>query len=293
MSKQLVIAGASNQIAAFLVPMLLAGGWQVIAISRRQKPPWVSEAAGLNWQQLDLASDPVPEFKARVLLHLAPLELFSGLAAALPNLETVIASSSTSRFTKIESADPAEQATARGLASGEQALTAYCQERGLGWSLLRPTLIYGAGLDHSLTRLSALIKRLRFLPLPGEGLGGRQPVHAEDLAEAIVQLLQVGVARNQEYELCGGETLSYREMVRRIFESLGIEPRIVQLPLPLMKLGLLLLRLHPRYRDVGPSMLDRINQDLVFDCSQARADFGYQARKFAPRREDWLPLQER
>ena len=293
MSKHLAVAGASNQIGAFLLPMLLADGWQVTAISRREKPNWIKGAASLDWQTLDLAGDRLPLSKVSDLIHLAPLHLFGPLVAVMPELRRVVVTSSTSRFTKIDSSDRGERSTARRLAIGEREVIETCQGRALTWSLLRPTLIYGAGFDRSLTRLAGLIERLHFLPLPGQGLGQRQPVHAEDLATAILKLLGNEARQNRDYELCGGETLAYREMATRIFESLGLKPRLVQLPMPLLRLGVSLLRLHPHYRDIGVEMLNRINEDLVFDCSKASGDFGYQPRGFAPRREDWIPLQDR
>ena len=293
MSKQLLVAGARNQIAAFLLPMLIADGWQVTAISRSSRPRWIKASTGLNWQQLDLETDRLPEMNMPALIYLAPLQLFSRLVAVMPELRRVIATSSTSRFSKINSTIATEQSTARLLAIGEQALIECCQTRGQIWTLLRPTLIYGAGLDRSLTRLAGLIRRLHFLPLPGQGLGRRQPVHAKDLATAILGLLHNGGGQNRSYELCGGEILTYREMVSRIFRSMDLKPRILQLPMPLLSLGVSMLRIHPNYRDIGQGMINRINQDLVFDCSRASADFGYLPRKFAPRAEDWEPLQDR
>ena len=50
--------------------------------------------------------------------------------------------------------------------------------------LLRPTLIYGLGLDRNVTAAARFIRRWHFFPLGGPGPGLRQPVHADDLAAA-------------------------------------------------------------------------------------------------------------
>jgi uncharacterized protein YbjT (DUF2867 family) len=292
-NKELVLAGSSNQIAAFLIPMLLRDGWRLTAISRQSCPAGLANAENLKWMQLDLSTESVPRLVAETLVYVAPLDWFNKLAVEMPNLRRAIAFSSTSRFSKEGSADRREQETASMLARGEQQLITHCQKQKISWTVLRPTLIYGAGLDQSLTRLARWIERWRFLPLPGQGSGQRQPVHAEDLAKAVTQLLAGSAGDNNCYSLSGGETLTYREMVRRIFVSLDLKPRVISLPLLILNLSLVFLRLWPAYRDLGPEMLNRINRDLVFDCDQAQKDFGYQPRRFAPQSEDWIPFHRR
>jgi hypothetical protein len=55
----------------------------------------------------------------------------------------------------------------------------------MGWTILRPTLIYGAGIDRSITPIVQRALRLRLFPIPLAG-GLRQPVHADDIARAVV-----------------------------------------------------------------------------------------------------------
>ena len=69
-----------------------------------------------------------------------------------------------------------------------------------------------------------------FFSLLGQASGLRQPVHAEDLALACIQALDDPVTINKTYNLSGGETLSYREMVEKIFRSLGKTVHFLPLP---------------------------------------------------------------
>mgnify|MGYP002620180434 CR=1 FL=1 len=83
------------------------------------------------------------------------------------------------------------------------------------------------------------------------------------------------------YDLPGGETLSYREMVARVLAALRPPRRLWVLPGPLFALAAWTargLRLH----DAGPAVLARMRQDLVFDAGPARRDLGYAPRGFAP-----------
>jgi nucleoside-diphosphate-sugar epimerase len=49
-------------------------------------------------------------------------------------------------------------------------------------------------------------------------------VHADDLAGAALAALDAPGAADRAFDLPGGETLSYRAMVERIFEGMGRRP---------------------------------------------------------------------
>ena len=110
----------------------------------------------------------------------------------------------------------------------------------------------------------------------------RQPVHAEDLAEAVCAVLKSDATCGRSYNLSGGETLSYRQMVERIFVAEGRTARVLPLPLGPLRLLLRLLSLLPRFRYVKPEMADRMSQDLIYDHGDAARDFGYAPRGFWP-----------
>ncbi|MGM4932779.1 hypothetical protein [Tardiphaga sp. 619_E2_N8_5] len=79
-------------------------------------------------------------------------------------------------------------------------------------------------------RLAKLIRKFRFLPLAGEGMGLRQPVHAQDLAVGAICATASVAAANKTYELPGGEVITYRETAGRIFDSLNQPRWIISAP---------------------------------------------------------------
>src|SRR5262249_4453561 len=148
------------------------------------------------------------------------------------------------------------------------------------WTVLRPTIIYDEGNDRNLTRLARFIARFGFFPLCGRGSGLRQPVHAEDCAVAAVSAAQSERAANKIYDLPGGDTVTYREMIGRIFDGLKRPRFIVPVPRPLW---LLIFRLVQRYfPGIKAEMGIRMATDLVFDKSAAAADFAWKPREFRP-----------
>jgi hypothetical protein len=139
---------------------------------------------------------------------------------------------------------------------------------------------YDEGKDNNLTRIARLIARLGFFPLCGRGLGLRQPVHTEDCAIAAVNAAQSIRAENKIYELPGGETITYRKMIGRIFDGVQRRRLIVPVPPPLW-LGLFHL-VQRHYPGIKAEMGARMATDLTFDRSLAVADLDWHPRAFRP-----------
>jgi nucleoside-diphosphate-sugar epimerase len=83
------------------------------------------------------------------------------------------------------------------------------------------------------------------------------------------------------YNISGGETLTYREMVARVFAALGRRPLLLTVPLWAFRLAVSALRCLPRYRQWSAAMAERMNRDLVFDHTEAGRDIGFKPRPFS------------
>lgn len=286
-SRTIIVSGATSQIGRFLLPRLARAGYQVIALSRHEAPDWKGEhAEGIFWLRADIrdSASLVPMPSAHCLIHLAPLAILPQQIEAFSaiGVKRVIAFSSSSRHSKAESPIAAERAFAERLVASEEALDERCRHHGIRWTIFRPTLIYGRGMDRNVTLIRRLVKIAGFFPLLGDGSGLRQPVHADDLAAACAAALDNPRAFDKAYDLSGGETLTYRAMVARIFDSLSHRPRFLTIPLALFSTALRTLSLIPRYRDFNIAMAQRMNEDLVYEHGEATRDFGYLPKKFIP-----------
>lgn len=275
------VLGASSLVGGYLLSMLRDAGWRVVAFSRRA----AESGLGVEWRQL-----PFTEGAAEIShwICVAPIwvlpDYFALIEAA--GVRRVVVLSSTSRFTKLGSDDTAEQATAAKLIDGEARLQAWADSRGIEWAILRPTLIYGMGRDKNISEIAHFIRRFGFFPVLGEANGLRQPIHAEDVAGTCFAALQGSAASNRAYNISGGETLAYREMVARVFAALGRRPRLLTVPLWAFRLAVTTLRCLPRYRQWSAAMAERMNHDLVFDHADAARDLGFKPRAFALAAED-------
>ncbi|WEN14726.1 NAD-dependent epimerase/dehydratase family protein [Rhodanobacter sp. AS-Z3] len=276
----ILVIGASSQIGRFLLPRLVASGEPVLALSRH---PRVA-CDGVTWLQGELPAR-VPALPAlSAIISFGPL---SGLAewlaqGSLHDAPRVVATSSMSADSKRDSLVPGERDMSRQLRDGETALADACERHGSAWTVLRPTLVYGAGLDKSLTPIARRAMRLRAFPLPA-GRGLRQPVHADDIAQAALAALECPAVAGRILSIGGGERLHAAEMFARVRRSLPCAT--VPLPLPA---GLLRLaqRALPRLR--GP--LSRLDQDLIADNSELQRLLGIHPRPFRLDSSMWLPL---
>lgn len=274
-----LVLGASSQIGCFLLPRLVATGEPVVALSRRPQPA----LGGVEWK-IGRLPDQVPALPTlSAVVSCGPLpECVAWLERApLPDAPRVVAVSSMSVVAKQAAEDPVERELVRRLAAAETGLAAACERQGSAWTLLRPTLLYGAGRDRSLTPIARRAERLRVFPLPG-GRGLRQPLHVDDLAHALLAALETPDAARRILPMGGGERLCVRAMFARVRKSL---PRAT-LPLPLPAWLLHAAgRVQPRWR--GP--LSRLDQDLVADNAEVYRLFGIAPRRFEPTYDMWRP----
>lgn len=271
-----LVLGASSQIGHFLLPKLVDAGACVLALSRRAQPA----IPGVGWLQGELPRPPAQADAASSICCFAPLAALADWidSGAMPRLQRVVATSSMSAESKRASPVAAERAMSQRLRDGEAALARACRQRGIAWTVLRPTLIYGAGRDRSLTPLARRAVRWRVFGLPA-GSGLRQPVHAQDLALAVVHALD-GAATGRVLPIGGGERLAAGEMFARVRASLPVSTLPLKVPAPVVRAG---ARCLPLLR--GP--LTRLAQDLVADNADLERLLGVWPRAFHPDRGCW------
>ena len=280
------LTGRTSAVGLPLINLLMAKGLQVHSLGRKPLVE-VDQQPNLCWSQFDMADlqQTLPDIAANTLIHSASLWLLPSWLEKFHarGVRRIIAFSSTSRFTKLSSASGYELEVVTKLIAAEEHLISECERLGMEWTIFRPTLIYGGSAgDRNVADIARLIRKLGFFPVFGVGTGRRQPVNAADLAKACLQSFAASASYNKAYNLSGGETLTYKEMVRRIFETLGRQPRFIRIPLTAFRLAIMLTRLHPRFTHLTADMALRMQADLVFDHSDATRDFGYGPGNFDP-----------
>jgi nucleoside-diphosphate-sugar epimerase len=196
-------------------------------------------------------------------------------------IQRLVAFSTTGRFYKVDSRDRAEQTHIAATMAAEEHFVRFCNLHRIGWTLFRPTMVYGAGRDGNIARIARIIRVFGVFPVIYGGRGLRQPVHADDLALACIDVLDNRATYGKRYTLSGGSVITYREMVEAVFRQLGRPVRIHDVPVRLLRAMLSTARVLPGLRFLSPEMASRMSADLCFDHARASADFGFRPRRFA------------
>lgn len=278
------VIGATGLVGECLLPELVRTGWRVTAFSRQ---PVNDAAHGVEWRRIqELFPRPIPpEQKSAGIpcwVSIVPIWVLPDCFEALQlhGIRRLVALSSTSRFTKGDSSNSDERELALRLIEAEARLQAWAELAGVEWVILRPTMIYGWGLDRNVSEIGRFINRYGFFPLLGRASGLRQPVHVEDVAHACLAALDAPRVRNRAYNISGGETLTYKEMVCRVFAALRRKPCLPAVPLSVFRLAITCIRYLSRYRQWSVAMAQRMNRNLVFDYTDAARDLGFRPREF-------------
>jgi nucleoside-diphosphate-sugar epimerase len=287
LTNKVVLLGAASQVGYRLLPLLQANAFDVIAVSRNDRPYWASDSPAICWLTPEQLRGGLPA--NGMLVSAGPLPLAAEIADEFNGIENIVALSSASIQSKTESRDRREQQMLASLVSAEQRLGQLAAKRKIPLTILRPTLVFGSGLDENLSRLARWIRRLGWLPVAGQASGLRQPIFAGDLASLLLEVMLNPESRQGVVPVAGATRLSYREMVTAIFTALEKEPRLLNLPVPLYAMLLRIYLLIQPGSAVSPEMAARQNRDLLVDTSQMQDLFEFQPAEFRLKKEHLLP----
>ncbi len=276
---QILIFGLSGQVGDAMLPLLIESSYQITAVSRQGH----DNEKNIVWYQADLLNFVATQKHYDAIISLGPLDAFSAwMVSTGVCANKIIALSSTSIITKINSPDQHERALVKSLQQSEKTLTLLAKRMHVRLILLRPTLMYGIGRDQSLARWLDLAKRYQYLVLPKDAGGLRQPVHVADVAMAVMSALSRVDIESMVLDLPGGETLPFDQMLIRTLRMHLPEAKVLRIPNFLFRILLKLMLLLGLGRGLGDGFFARLQQDWVFDRRPAEQVLGYQARAFSP-----------
>lgn len=276
-----LLLGASGQVGYFLLQRL---GGDVVACAR-STPAWSSPQRA-SWRLIDLwESEDAPDHTQ--LLSAGPLDAcVAWLRRVGPGaLQRIVALSSMSALHKQHSPSSSERDLAARLLDSERDLLAFAQQHEIACTILRPTLIWGAGLDHSLTPYARTAAQRGMAIVPSGASGLRQPVHADDLAALCLALLPRTDVTGAVLAAGGGECLPLAEVLTRVARSSGA--RVVRLPVPRSVLSVS-GRLGAQIGIAAAAALSRAVIDQCAGGDDVWRVCGVAPRGFVPLRGDWI-----
>ncbi|MGE5579005.1 MAG: SDR family oxidoreductase [Bacillota bacterium] len=158
-------------------------------------------------------------------------------------------------------------------------IDALVRESDLDYTIIRPTMIYGNESDRNISRLIRLVDCLPIMPVIRHGQALMQPVHAKDVAWAVVKSYLEANTLRKAYNVGGREPLTYAELLSTIAVALGRELRLVNVPTWMAAVAGYIGQVIPNPL-VNIEKIRRLGEDKAFDYSAARIDFGYNPMSF-------------
>jgi nucleoside-diphosphate-sugar epimerase len=155
---------------------------------------------------------------------------------------------------------------------------AVLQQYDGAYCLFRPTMIYGSPRDKNLHKLIRFCDRYGGFPVFGSGQSLLQPVHAGDLAQALLTAY-LNPSITGAYDLSGGSVVSFLELLALVEKLLGKPIRPLKIPYNLGVWSATLLEsVLGRRSPVRREQILRLQEDKAYSHDAATAAFGYQPR---------------
>jgi nucleoside-diphosphate-sugar epimerase len=278
---RLVVTGGSGFLGGFVLREAVRRGHEVAALARSDAAARAVRALGARPVRGDLAAAG-PAAAAALAEAFAAGDILVNLASlGFGHAPGIVAAAEQARVrgavfvstTAVTTALPAASRLVR-LAAEER-----IARSGLDWTILRPTMIYGAPGDRNLARLLPVLRRALVLPVPG---GGRlqQPVHVADVAHAVLAAAEEP-GRQAVYDIAGPTPLTFDELLRTAGRAVGSRTRFIPVPLPPVLAaarGYELVSRHPR---IKAEQVRRLAEDKAFTIRAAARDLGFAPRPFA------------
>lgn len=161
-----------------------------------------------------------------------------------------------------------------------QAAEKSIKESNINYTILRPTMIYGTEKDRNMCRLINFIEKSPVFPVFGSGEYLQQPIHVDDLADAIIKVFNSKNTFRKEYNLSGRDELSYNSVIDTTSHLLSRKVRRIHLPVKPVLWGLSKYEKLSSKPILKPEQVLRLNENKNFSHKEAIKDFNFNPRTF-------------
>ncbi|MDO9214673.1 MAG: SDR family oxidoreductase [Methylococcales bacterium] len=193
----------------------------------------------------DHSADPLAEFRnvnVNGSLNLAKQAAQAGVQRFVFISSIKVNGESTALGQPFHADDEPQPMDAYGISKreAEDALRQLAGDTGMEVVIIRPPLVYGAGVKANFRSMMRWLHKGIPLPL-GAIANQRSLVALDNLVDLIITCISHPAAANQTFLVSDGEDLSTSELLRRMANALGKSARLLPIPAWLLQFGASLL----------------------------------------------------
>lgn len=274
---KVLVTGATGFTGSYVVPLLLEQGHSLRRLVRPSSDKGALLVSAVEWVHGDLGDLQSLRRAAEgmdVLVNIASIG-FGHVpnvvqAATASSIKRAVFISTTAIFTTLNAPSKAIRMAA------EETI----RNSGLAYTILRPTMIYGSSRDRNMCRLIRYLQKWPVIPVVGPGENLQQPVYVGDVAQAIADCIDNDEAIGKSYNIPGGETLSYNQVIDTVCRLLKRKVLKVHLPVRPIVSTLRICERRGWLLPIKAEQILRLNEDKVFDFKDAHQDFRYSPLTF-------------
>lgn len=246
----ILVTGASGFIGSHLVVALAAAGHRIVCATRRGQLEDIRDPkeSQLTYIAADFTRDFDMEiWKKRLagidvvinavgILREHGSQTFQALHDLAPRALFAACEAASVKVVQISALGADENARSQYHLSKKAADDALLAPRNKGNKsvVVQPSLVYGPGGTSA--QLFNLIASLPVIPLPGSGDQRIQPIHIDDLTQAVVMLVETDRYLGQRVPLVGPESITFRDYLGELRHLMGLGPaRFLPVPAGLVE----------------------------------------------------------
>ncbi len=286
-SRLITIIGGSGFIGHHLVGRLAAKGYRIrLAVRDTEKAAAlmtqgnVGQVVGMQTNIRNAASVERAVAGADIVINLVGLLFQAGAqkfdavhmdgAGTVAKAAKVAGAGQLIHMSALGASPTSESNYARTKAAGEDLV----REAFDGATILRPSVVFGAGDDFT-NKFACLTSVAPALPLLDGGASRMQPVWIEDLADAIVAIIERPDHQGKIWEFGGPEALPLKEIIGAILKVTERSCFIAPLPESMMRFMAFFMQMVPGKPPLTPDQVRLLKTDNVVSGNHSGfADLG-------------------
>jgi NADH dehydrogenase len=235
-TKRAVVTGAFSYTGKYVTRLLLSRGWQVRTLTnhpgRRDSIGGRVDAFRYDFERperMRAAFD-----GATTLVNTYWIRFPHGPAtfqSAVQNSRTLIEVARDAGVRRIVHVSIANASHESPLAyyQGKAQVEDIVASSGLAYTILRPTVIFGAE-DILINNIAWFVRHFPVFVVPGDGRYGLRPIYVEDMARLMADAADHEGAGGRIVNAIGPQTFAFEELVRRIAAQMDVRVRLAHVP---------------------------------------------------------------